>query len=197
MITQEIQLTLARPKRWLSGGSGGAWADFPLQELEGMDYGGADLTGAEIIISADSLPDDLRDTVETADEWMASFGAKGKRAVLDSADLDNVNFSGIDLSCASMVGTSLTPARFLGSSLNMTDLSGANIYKGKLDKTEMSGANLSGADPAAAAIALYLCGHTHGGQIRLPLGVCASERFEPLSGIRARPSAALITLHRP
>ncbi len=157
-----------------------------------MDYGGADLTGAEIIISADSLPDDLRDTVETADEWMASFGAKGKRAVLDSADLDNVNFSGIDLSGASMVGTSLTPARFLGSSLNMTDLSGANIYKGKLDKTEMSGAN-----PAAAGIALYSCGHTHSDQIRPPLGVCASERFEPLSGIRARPSAALITLHRP
>ncbi len=51
--------------------------------MEGVDLSDADPTGAKIVISVDSLPDDMHDTIRNHEKWMASFGAKGKRAVLD------------------------------------------------------------------------------------------------------------------
>ena len=82
----------------------------------------------------------LKSLLEEHELWLNSDNTKGKRLELIKADLDYVDFSGLKLDCAMLIGSSLNGADFSKASLN-----GVNFNRALLNKSVFIKANLKDA----------------------------------------------------
>src|SRR5439155_313361 len=114
-------------------------------KLDGVDLSQADLTGANIVRSEDSLPPDIRAVLTSHFEWIKTNGKLGQRATLINADLSYIDLAGVNLSGADLRGSILDGAKLSKSLLVMSDLSGTS-----LKETDLSGATLDGINLASA-----------------------------------------------
>lgn len=136
---------------------------FAFARLENVSFRGADLRGANFALS--DLGAGMADAIEAAGgavarpitaelldglvadhaAWIASDGARGKRARLRGLNLSGANLAHADLSGADLAETNLACADLSGAKLICTDLRGANLSRATIDKADFRGAMLDGA----------------------------------------------------
>ena len=117
------------------------WAEFPRQNLSGVDLSGANLSGAKLYRA------ELRGAnLGGAKLYQADLsGAKLYRANLIGADLSGANFDGAEFDGADLRGAKLYRANLIDANLHKVNLSRADLSEAELTRAYLVGSDLSGA----------------------------------------------------
>ena len=89
---------------------------------------------------------DLKMMIDNHHQWLKGFPNAGERLVLVNADLSGADLKGATLIKAILDATNLTEADFSGADLSHASLVGADLSGAELRRTTMKGANFSEAN---------------------------------------------------
>ena len=130
-------------------------ADFCRANLEGVDFGGADLEGAKCIeTNFDNPSRDMIHGINSDHPFFPNFvfantnfrGARLRKAYMYSAVFCEPNFSGANLSEVNLGNSTLYDAIFKNADLTDADLQNADLRWANFSGANVSGAKFGGAD---------------------------------------------------
>jgi len=88
----------------------------------------------------------IRDVLASHEEWLESSGARGERAELKDAILQQADLHDANLERADLSGARMSVADLMRANLRGADLRGADLWMSDMKDALLDGADLRGAD---------------------------------------------------